>query len=127
MAVVKWVFYDPVTLDEYTFDINPNDGGTPERRKTITYENTAAPGGKTLVFEGRDEPETISFSGTILEEEQYNALVSWFDKRHQIRVTDDLNRQQWIYITQFSARRRRSYQHPWKHDYDVQATVLDWP
>lgn len=124
--VVKWTFYDGVTLDEYTFDINPNDGGTPNYNKTITYENTAGPGGVTLMFEGRDEPPKLRFSGTILEQDQFDTFKTWFDKRHQIRVTDDLSRQYWIYITKFEARRRRAYSHPWKHDYEIEATILSW-
>lgn len=126
MSVVKWTFYDATTASTYTFAINPNEGGTPLRRKTISYQNTAAPDGKTLIFEGRDEPRKISFSGTLLEQAQLDAFETWFEKRHQVRVTDDLGREYWIYITSFEPKRARARSHPWKHTYTCEATILDW-
>lgn len=124
-AVVKWSFYDGTTT--YTFEINPSDGGSPSRKKSITYKSTAAPDGKTLIFEGRDQPITVSFSGTLLTQAQYDAFETWFDKRQQVRITDDLGRQYWIYIESFDPKRVRARSHPWKHTYSIEATVLDWP
>lgn len=123
--VVKWQFYDGSTTE--VFEVNPNEGGSPTRRKTMTYKNTAAPDGKTLVFEGRDEPGEISFSGTLLTQEQFDMFEEWWDKRQQVRITDDLGRQYWVYIHTFDAKRIRARSHPWKHEYTVEATILDWP
>lgn len=127
MSVTRWTFEDLVLDEEYQFEINPNDDGSPVLAKHVNYQNTCAPDGKTLVFEGRDEPQTGAFSGTILSEDHYDAMVTWFKKRHQIRVTDDLGRQMWIYITKFTPKRVRSAVHPWKHTYSVDYVVLDWP
>lgn len=127
MAVVRWRFYDPLVPETYIFDINPNEGGTPAFKKNVAYQNTAAPNGRTLMFEGRDEYQTFSFSGTILIEAHYNAFLYWWQKRHQIHVTDDLGRQFWIYITTFDPKRVRAAHHPWKHTYTCEATVVDWP
>lgn len=125
-VVVKWRFFDPIVSEGYVFEINPNDGGSPSRKKSVTYQNTAAPGGRTLVFEGRDETQAMSFSGVLLSREQLAALERWFDKRHQILVTDDLERQFWIYITAFTPKRERAVSHPWKHTYQVEAVIVDW-
>jgi hypothetical protein len=127
MAVVRWTFFDPLTLEEYTFGINPNTGGSRQFRKTINYQSTAAADGKTLVFEGRDEVNKMEFSGAILEQGQYDAMVTWFSKRHQIQVTDDLGRQFWIYITSFAPVRQRAIHYPWKHSYTVEYVEVDWP
>lgn len=126
-VVVKWVFEDPAESQEYIFHINPNAGGSPAYRKNITQQATVAPGGKTLLFEGADSPQEFSFSGVILEEAQYNAFVEWWQKRRQIKLTDDLDREYWIYITSFEPTRVRARSHPWKHTYNASALRLDWP
>jgi hypothetical protein len=126
MPVVKWVFNDPVTLESWTFDINPSDGGTHSYNKTFNYSNTSAPDGKVIVFQGRDQPKKMEFKGVILTEEEFDAFVEWYEKSYQIEVIDDLNRSFFIIIETFQAQRRRAVQHPWKHDYSVTATIVDW-
>lgn len=125
--LVRWRFYDPGTLETYTFAINPNDGGTPTREKQFQYQSTAAPNGKTLVFEGRDQPQKISFSGTLTDESQYTALNTWFDHVNQILLTDDLGREFYIVIETLTMTRKRNATTPWKHDYSVTATIVDYP
>lgn len=125
--VVKWKFNDTVAAQIYTFEINPSDGGSPSYKKNITFKNTAAPNGRTLIFEGRDEPVTFSFSGTILTQTQFEAFETWFLKRRQIIVTDDLNRSYSVYITSFDPKRVRASTAPWKHTYTCEAISLDWP
>lgn len=124
--VVKWKFDDPVTSASYTFDINPVAGGSPNYTKKFNYTNTAAPNGKVLVFEGQDDVQKIDFNGTILEQAQYDAFVTWWRKRYQIKVTDDLLREFMIVIESFEPTRVRARSHPWKHTYNVKATILDW-
>lgn len=126
-GVVRWTFEDLTTFEAYEFEINPNEGGSPQYSKHINYENTLAPDGLTLVFEGSDEPTKLSWSGTILTYEHYAVFVDWFEKRHPILVTDDLERQFVVYITSYQPKRQRSALRPWKHTYQMEATVLDWP
>lgn len=126
MAVVRWTFFDAVTSSTYTFAINPREGGAPERNKQLVYQNTAAPDGKTLILEGRDEVQKLEFSGVILEQAEYDAFNTWYEKRHQVKVTDDLGRQFWVYLTSFKPKRERAASHPWKHTYTVSATILSW-
>lgn len=121
---VRWTFYDPTNSTTYTFPINPSEGGSPIHKKTMTYQNTLSPGGRVLIFEGQTEAQEVEFSGTILDQAQYDAMVLWFNKRHQIRLTDDLGRQFNIYITEFTPKRERAYHHPWKHSYSVKYVVM---
>jgi hypothetical protein len=126
-VVVKWTLYDPIDEDGYTFEINPNEGGTPSRKKTLTYQATAAPDGKTLMFEGREEPQELQVSGVLLSAEQLAAFNAWMDKHHQVLLTDDLHRQFWIYMTALEPTRQRARSHPYKHQYSLTYTILDWP
>lgn len=127
--VVRWVFTDPTiaTPHTYTFEINPTEGGSPAYKKNVAYKNTAAPNGKTLIYEGRDEPASFTFSGTLLTQAHFIAFQTWFLKRHAIYITDDLGRTFAVYITSFDPKRARSAQNPWKHTYTCEAISLDWP
>ena len=127
MSVVRWTFFDPFTSDTYTFEINPNEGGSPAFKRAFSYQATAAAEGRTLVFEGRAAPKSMDFSGTLLTEAQLEAFETWADKGNQIKVTDDLGRESWIVIEEFIPKRVRAVQYPWKHSYTVKATVVDWP
>lgn len=124
--VVRWTFTDNATAETYTFPINPNEGGTPPLEKTMTYTNTAAPNGRALAFEGRQKVREGSFSGTLLEETHYTAFETWYEKRNQITMTDDLGRSFEIYITKFDAKRVRAATVPWKHTYVVNYVIIDW-
>ncbi len=126
-VVVKWNLYDPTVPEGYTFEVNPNQGGTPPLKKAITYQSTTSPFGKTLIFEGRDQVQEETVSGTLLTQVQLENLQYWFDKRHQVLLTDDLGRQYWIYITSFTPKRERARSHPWKHSYELSYTILDNP
>ena len=127
MARVAWVFSDPVSLDSYSFEINPVEGPNLSYVKTFQYTNTSAPDGKVIVFEGRDNPQKFVCSGTLLSEAQLNALVSWWDRRNQIDVTDDLGRTFSIIIESLETTRQRAIHHPWKHAWNLTATIVDWP
>lgn len=126
MSVVRWVFRDPSTLETYQFAVNPSEGGAPSYNKTAVYTKTSAPDGKVIRFEGRDEPSQLAFSGTLFSEEEFDAFVRWWDKRYQIQVEDDLGRQFYIQIDSFVPTRVRARNYPWKHTYQVAATIIDW-
>lgn len=125
--VVKWTFLDPTDSSTAQFDINPNEGGSIQYSKNITAHSTLAPGGKTLLFEGAQQAPEITFSGTILTQNMYDMMVLWFNKRHQIQLTDDLGRVMIIYITKFEPKRERARSYPYKHSYSCGATIVDWP
>lgn len=127
MAVVRWIFQDPVTLESHTFAVNPAESDTPGFRRNIQYENTSAPDGKTLVFEGRAEVQKLNFSGSIFTEAELDVFMEWAQRGHQIRVTDDLGREFYIVIVSFNPRRQRAIHSPFKHTYEIEATIVDWP
>lgn len=125
MPAWRWVLYDPIVPESYELHINPNEGGTPPRTKAITSRSTASPQGKTIVFEGMDEPRTFEVSGVIRDQAHLEELDRWANKRHQIRLTDDLGRQFWIYITNFVPRRQRRATVPWYHTYTLSYIEVD--
>lgn len=126
MARIPWVLRDPITLEEYEFEVNPNDGGSLQYQKNIGYTVTTAPNGKVIMYEGRDEAKTTTVSGVILSQDQYEEMIEWFSKRYQVELEDDLGRIMSIYITSFEPKRVRSARVPWRHDYSLTFTILDW-
>lgn len=126
MARVAWILEDLVTSETYSWEINPKDLTLP-RRKSMSYMATAAPGGRVVAYEGRDEPRKMSYSGTILTEEQYDNLTSWFEKRNLLKLTDDLGREYGVYVTSFEVQRSfHSAQFPWRHNYSGEMLLIDW-
>lgn len=124
MTVTRWTLTDPVTSDVYTFHVNPSSGGSPEYDKTLSTENTTAPGANVLIYEGSDPPLMGSFEGTILSLAHYQAMVIWWRKRYPVVMTDDLGRSQTIYIKKFSPKRKRSVSHKYLHDFSLEFVVL---
>lgn len=127
MTVVRWIFTDLTDSTTATFEVNPNDGGTPSYEKNITQVSALAPGGKTLLFEGAKLTQNLEFSGIALTSTQLALIVTWFNKTHQIQLTDDLGRDMMIYITKFDAKRVRRASNPNYHTYTVTAVIVDWP
>lgn len=127
MSRIAWHFRD-YTVDpteEYKWEINPKEFDI-TNRKQLSFQTTAAPDGRVLAFEGRDEVQKVAFSGTVLTESQYEQMLHWFTKRHQVEIEDDLGRIFSIYITSFNPKRERNRSYPWKHSYTCEAIVLDW-
>lgn len=127
MAVVRWVFHDPSNATpDHTFAFNPADFTGPSYEKSFVYQATAAPEGRTLVFEGRDTPKKITWNGTVYTQAEYEAMVLWWGKRNQIEITDDLGRTYSVITETFNPKRRKAYHFPWCHDYEASATIVDW-
>jgi len=124
--VVRWTFTDDVLSQSYTVPINPNQGGTPNFVKTLTRRNTAGPNGDILTFEGRDQAETLNFSGIIVDEEHLDAFLTWFDKEYQIKITDDLSREYWVYINNFAITRSWMRRSKARHEFTMSCTILNW-
>lgn len=125
MAVVRWVFTDPVTLDEYEFELNPSEVTEPQYEKSLTYEKTAGAEGKTLAYEGRREVQRLAWKGAILDEAEHLVFKEWFEKGYQIDVTDDLGQEFRIYITKYLPERKRAVMHPYKRAYSMEALIVD--
>lgn len=117
---VAWIFYDGNST--YQLPVNPNSASMPEITHKITARATAS--GGQILTKGRREPGKIRFSGVILSEAQYRNFRSWITLRKQIRITDDLGENYWVYLTSFSPTRTRSSDYPWFMDYSVDGFVL---
>ncbi len=125
--VARWTFFDPYSSDTVTLSINPNAGGSPSLSKNITTAPTIVPGGRVIRYEGEKDPEMITFGGTIRDNAMIVLYAHWFNKRHQIQLTDDLGRTQMIMIQKFVPRRVRMGGNAWKHTFEVTAIVVDGP
>ena len=123
---VPWKFnsINSDDVDEYIFAINPLESTVPSLAKTMTSSSTTA--GRNIVFQGRDAIGTLSCSGTILYQAHYEKLLEWAQKEKQVKITDDLNNSYWVFITSFTPTRQPSSSHPWRHEFSLEATVLDW-
>lgn len=123
----RWQFADflAVPPTTATFFLNPAEGGSPSHRKSMVYQSTAAPDGKLIAFEGRDEAMVSEVTGTILEQAHLEFFKTWFKKRRQIRLTDDLGRVFTIYITGFAPARQRAATRPYKHSYTLSYLILE--
>lgn len=123
MDVVRWKFIDVHSAGkapyEYTFHINPNEGGTPTIQKNFTIQTNAGPNRGAIVQEGQSTPPELAFSGVILTQPHLEALELWFDKRILIDINDDLGR---VFRGVFSRwepqRERRAYNY-WYHTFSA--------
>lgn len=124
----RWTFYDPITLAEEEIFLNPQEMRLPDLEKSIDLSSTAAPDGRLILTEGVDRPQTLGFVGVTLTLAQLNWLETQFNKRYQVRMTDDFDREWWIYIYKLTRTRPRTRpSHPEFHRYTMDAYVLDWP
>jgi hypothetical protein len=123
MARIPWVFEDPVENTTVFMEINPNEGASPAYQKNFTKKTTTA--GRVLLQEGQDAPQQFDFSGVILTENQYNFLVTAWEKRHPVNLTDDLGRTFTIYFESFQPTRKISRTYPWRHDYHATTVIVD--
>jgi hypothetical protein len=123
MSRIAWILEDPTEGTVEFMSINPNAGASPAYQKNLTKKTTTA--GRTLVQEGQDNTKQFDFSGVILTEDQYNFLYNAWNKRHPVKLTDDLNRTFTIYMESFQPTRQLSRTYPWKHEYQATSVILD--
>jgi hypothetical protein len=123
-AVQRWVFYDPVELESWTMEINPNAGASPEYRKRVNQAVTTAPDGNVLLFIGGEEPQKLHFSGVSLTQSQHEAMLEWYQKNRVITITDDLDRVFNVLIVSYAPKRKLSHTNFWRQDYDVEALIV---
>lgn len=130
IGVVRWRFTDvynsgpaPYT---YTFDINPNTGGSPAGEKTITTSYSLGPNNQTVLQEGHFTVPDLTFSGVILSRHHYETLEFWFSKRVLLRLDDDLGRIFTGVFAKFTPKRERRASNPWYHTYDADFLVMSY-
>lgn len=126
MARIAWRWEDQVEGTVEFMSLNPNEGASPAFQKNLTKEVTTAPGGlgQTLIFEGAQQVTEFAFSGVILTQDQYEFLLRLWEKRHPVKLTDDLGRDFVVYLESFTPQRVRSKTNPWRHTYEASAVVI---
>lgn len=124
---MKWTLEDTVTApgSPIQLEINPDSVDFTGQENNISTGVSSAPFGQKLVFQGRQSPKRMQFSGTVLSEAQFKTLEAWSNKEYQFKLTDDLSRVFWIYITSCTFDRRVNKEN-WLASYTINATVLDW-
>ena len=120
-----WKFEDLVALTEVNREINPAESDAAPIERSILYQSTAAPSGRVLMFEGRVKPRMMTFSGTLLTEDQFNVWKTWTQKQNQIKLTDHLGREYMIVLTSFKPKMNKtSFLYPWKHTFTADCVIV---
>lgn len=134
MARNAWKFYDPDTLEEYTWPVNPNsDSGSHSLNKSLNYNVSAAfyqnAAGShhiaDLINVQSVDQTPFSYDGNVYDVDQLNALDYWSNKDHAVYLTDDLGRTFVVYVSKFTYSRVRSRQFPYKHSYNISGIILE--
>lgn len=135
MARTAWRFVDPVTSDEYSWEVNPReDGGSSHAiTRNVAYEVQAGmrqtdSGVDTIdniLFETNTEQGTFNYIGYVYNPTQYDEMMSWMEKGYAFEIYDDLGRGFLIYPTSFQLKRVRSRMNPYKHDYTFNGIILE--
>lgn len=123
--MAQWTLTDnstgtPVVL---TFDINPTKFEHPGRQSNLSFEQTTSPAGGYIAFQGKDRPQSLSFSGAVITESFYDDLNTWKDKWYPMTLTDDEGNT-WDIIIQEWKWTRVKRRNPWRFDYSCKATVI---
>lgn len=119
----KWQFIDPVTSSSYTFAVNANEDQT-QHQKNLTFQAVVIPGAPPLLYEGMDQPTTLTLSGVLLSQTQWMNLNNFYNLRHQFQVVDDRGYVRWVYPYQLQGNRKNSATVPWRMDWSMQLYVL---
>lgn len=112
---------EPLT---WTFDINPNEGGSPSIEKQMNIQSNVGPRHGGIIQEGSSQTPTIEFGGVILTQEHYEMMEYWYTRRVLLDLEDDLHRKFRGVFSAFSPKRIRRAFNPWYHEYS--ASFLVW-
>jgi hypothetical protein len=129
VPVNHWVFqaYDFSSLssvDTDTFQVNPDSVTQKFGDVQINAEATTVSNGQVITWEGSAQPPQWSWSGRVLNEEQYNALVTWGTTRQRVYLTDHFRRRFLVKVLSVEFDRVRDAQRQWHMKYQMTAAVL---
>lgn len=122
--VKKWILNDPVTDEEYVFELNPENVTYTAKNRTVKTVRT--PTGRVILTYGKLNPGRISFSGWIPTLELLDALRDWVLKEYQVKLTDELGRENWYYLDNFTASRRPTKIGSWNGGAGQPITAFDY-
>lgn len=127
MGVQRWVITDPSdtdpTTNRYVFPRNPSTMTNvyPERQVS-SFASTA---GKVILFEGATQPRQWTFTGPILDKQQFLDLQTWvYTKKRRLILTDHYSRQITLVFTALEMLPKRRVNYYYSHDYTVTALIL---
>lgn len=127
MSTLRWVIvdpYDPNPLtNTYHFPRNPSEMSSPLPERAVSSMTTSA--GKTLLYEGATPPKQWTFSGPILDKQQFLDLQKWvYTKKRRLNLTDHFGRIISLVFTAVEMTPKRRVNYYYSHDYVVTALVL---
>ncbi len=127
MTVQRWVLVDPydtnTSTNTYTFPRNPAEMTSvyPERAVSAL----ATTGGKVLLHEGVTPPKQFTFSGPVLDKQQFLDLQTWvYTKKRRLNLTDHFGRVISCVRTSVDLVPKRRANIYYSHDYQVTGLVL---
>jgi hypothetical protein len=123
-SVHRWVFDDGAGAS-YTVPINPSSMSKLKASRTINVRTTTAVDGQALFFEGQRPPQQITFGGTLLNKEHYDALDHWVYNTGRITITDHFLRRLSVVLMDFDAQPKYSASIYWRHDYSITALCFN--
>jgi hypothetical protein len=117
------------STESYLFAVNPKEANVPAFTKKLTAMTTTA--GATVVVEGNPDPPQFTFSGTLLESDQFDAMQRWTSDpvlNRPITLTDHYMRQWVVMIRSFEPTMTPTRpQFPYKHTWQMTAVVISGP
>lgn len=125
----RWVFQaydfsDPAGVETYVLGNNPSQMDRSFGLHAITDQATTVSNGKTISWEGAPKPPLWTFSGSVLNEHDYRAMLRWGQTGQRFYITDHFGQRYLVKCVVFEVTRRRDIQRPWHHTYSMQVQVL---
>lgn len=126
MSVKRWVIVDPndsnATTNTYVFPRNPASMTSVYSARSVSNLTTTS--GKILVYEGTRPAKQWSFSGPILDKQQFTDLNLWvYGKKRRLNLTDHFGRTLELVFTELDVVPKRRVNYYWSHDYTISAIV----
>lgn len=123
-GVMKWVLKEsqPGGM-EYVFDINPDSMTSPYAPRQYTVDRTVAAQGVAFAWEGGFRAHEWQFSGTLLSQDQYDALVAFYNVGRRFWLRDHRTRIWTVTFADLDLVPLRKVGQPWAHRYTVKALI----
>ncbi len=131
---VKWTFTDEVEGTTSVFTLNPESASID--RGGLQSSQISTTNGRRIIQKGRRNPDAMVINGTTFQEDEFVAFAQIASKMYQVKLTDDLGREFWVFITGYSPERQPtrfgSYagasgsRLDWRMRYSINMTMLDW-
>jgi hypothetical protein len=121
MTFIRWTLTDLEDDSVYTFPINPNQMASLFVSKQLTtYPGSDGP----RTTRTHSEPFEWTFGGHSRGKPMHDDLLSWVNRKHQLRVGDHIGRTFVILPTRIEFTDRRSWVEPWRFTYEVRSLMM---